>query len=118
MTRPRRRLPWVTLALVGVLLLIFACDFRSDEFHCEEAVAHMDSCCPNFNQQAVNCHFASGCGSTTYPSIDSNESVCLLAKSCEELRANGYCERVENAVPRTDRTEGNGADANGTQECP
>ncbi len=82
-----------TLSLVGVLL---ACgSIRQDEFLCENAVSHLQGCCPGFDASAVECHYNAGClDDTTYPELDETQSDCIMAESCATLRATGVCDRV------------------------
>ena len=78
--------------VVGALL---ACgSIRQDEFLCENAVSHLQGCCPGFNASAVECHFDNGCLDTTYPELDETQSNCILGESCATLRAAGVCDRV------------------------
>ena len=82
-----------TVSLVVAALL--ACgSIRQDEFLCENAVSHLQGCCPGFNAGAVECHFDNGCLETTYPELDETQSNCILGESCATLRAAGVCDRV------------------------
>jgi hypothetical protein len=82
-----------TVALVVGLLM--ACgDIRQDEFLCENAVGHLQQCCPGFSPDAVNCTYAPGCTTTVYPELDATQSDCIMGQSCGALRAAGVCDRA------------------------
>src|SRR5258708_3572357 len=70
-----------------------ACNVREDEFDCENAVAHLASCCPGFDAMSVDCTYDNACG-TTYPALDPTQSACIRQLSCESLRALGVCDRA------------------------
>jgi hypothetical protein len=70
---------------------------REDEFVCEDAVAHLQSCCPGFTGSNVDCTYQSqgGCGSPPiYPEISTDQASCIRNKSCDQLRAGGDCARA------------------------
>jgi hypothetical protein len=75
---------------VGVLL---ACGIRQDEFDCENAVAHLQQCCPGFDASAIDCTYSNYCG-PVYPALSISQSDCIRGKSCETIRAAGVCERA------------------------
>ena len=82
-----------TVALVVGLMM--ACgDIRQDEFLCENAVGHLQQCCPGFNPGAIDCTYAPGCTSTVYPELDATQSDCIMDQSCGALLASGVCDRV------------------------
>lgn len=82
-------------------------NFRTDVFACEDAVAHLASCCPEFRPGAVRCvysrHTTSGCDTyTTFredPAIPLDQAECVLALDCGMLRERGVCERARRLVP-------------------
>src|SRR5688572_22243328 len=55
----------------AVLLGVFLCSlvvgpgFREDEVSCEEAVAHLDECCPDFDETPMNCTYGGDCSSVS-----------------------------------------------------
>jgi hypothetical protein len=85
-----------TLSLaVGALL---ACGIRQDEFDCENAVAHLQECCPGFSGSSVSCTYNAGaCGGTTYPALDITTSDCIRQASCGTLVSQGICDRAMRA---------------------
>ena len=86
--RLARRAPgWLIAAAVG---LMFACgDMREDELDCEEAVSHLQDCCPGFDARRIECIYVTGCGGTTYPAISIAQSQCIRGESCSALSARG-----------------------------
>lgn len=96
------------------VVVLFACtdddhdQFRDDVIGCEEAAAHLESCCPGLVLGSNVCTFSyehnSGCGSETndyvYPAFTDSERSCILARSCADLVAGGICERARNAPAR------------------
>ena len=80
----------------AVLLGTFLCSlavgpgFRKDEVSCEEAVAHLDDCCPDFDETQLNCTYADQC-SNVYPDLKVAESECIREASCDEIRARNLC---------------------------
>jgi hypothetical protein len=68
--------------------------FRQDELECEEALAHLDDCCEDFDPAAVDCNHVDGCDTDTFPTISVDESQCIRDKSCESIRRDGICQRV------------------------
>jgi hypothetical protein len=83
--------------LGGALALIFACGdaLRQDELDCEEAVAHLKECCPNFPTYRVSCVYQSNGCESNGPDIDMAQSQCARDRSCSELVQAGVCERFE-----------------------
>lgn len=101
-----------------VLAAVFACEgqetkddeeddnqFREDVIQCEEAIARLERCCPDFDASRVLCNYYysydTGCGSTTeqsvHPALDLSESRCVRDTSCQDLVARGVCGRAEQA---------------------
>jgi hypothetical protein len=78
--------------------------FREDVIWCEEAVAHLEKCCPNFDTTRVACTFYysydEGCGTSTTrrtdPAFDKEESRCIRNTTCDALVAQGVCERARD----------------------
>ena len=74
--------------------------FREDVISCEEAVAHLEECCPEFRASNVECRYYfrrdEGClgpDSTTrvVPDIPLGESRCIRDETCDGLRSKGLC---------------------------
>jgi hypothetical protein len=98
----KRRLAssWIAVAAIA---LLFACgDMRQDELDCEEAVSHLQDCCPHFDSSKIDCTYTSAC-STTYPAISIPQSACIRSQSCSQLVSAGVCGRAQSAWPVTDR---------------
>jgi hypothetical protein len=92
------------------VLLLFGCNMREDELECEEAVAHLASCCPGFNTRGLNCSYEtrSGCTeSTYYPVFGIDESKTIRAASCDALITSGGCATAQQAM-RPSTTRGGG----------
>jgi hypothetical protein len=99
--------PWRRGFTVSVVVgMVFACgNIRQDEFICENAVSHLQECCPGFDPTRVACSYDTGCGVTTFPELDATQGQCILGDSCQALVANGVCDRVA-ALPDTGLEEG------------
>jgi hypothetical protein len=88
-------------------------NFREDVIECEDALDRLIACCPGFDASPVLCndyyHHTSGCGSSTTesvaPALSQDESACIRDRSCEELVADGVCERAQAARPDTYRSQ-------------
>jgi hypothetical protein len=86
--------------------MVLACGaIRQDEFICENAVSHLQECCPGFDPTRIVCSYDTGCGVTTYPELDETQGQCILGDSCQALVANGVCDRVA-ALPDEGLDEG------------
>lgn len=80
---------WLPVVVVWLTLGVGQrAGFREDEVECEEAAAHLSSCC----NAAVDlsCNFTDAC-SSTYPDLSPSESRCIRDLSCSEIRARGLC---------------------------
>ena len=100
------------LAAIALALLGTRCadGFREDEMDCEEAVAHLESCCGQMSVAPTACTHESSGGLVTATALTADESRCILGESCDQLRANGasgICGRVSQlpvpgaGVPQT-----------------
>ena len=57
------------------LVVLFACgDMRQDELDCEEAVSHLQECCPSFDSSRIQCLYVQGCTNGEVPDISMPES--------------------------------------------
>lgn len=78
-------------ALRVSLLMSFGCGVEvAGDFECEEAVARLKECCPELNPRAVDC--TGGVCNLTDLNLD--ESTCIQALSCTEIRELDLCTRV------------------------
>lgn len=104
--RPRSagRAPVALAAAILLAAVALRC-VRRDELHCENAVAQLESCCPEFRPDAGYCEYAEGCG-VVYPTISEGDAECIVGLTCGEIVAGGICERAQTAVPRTDSQPG------------
>jgi hypothetical protein len=111
----QRRLPPAGASFAFAIASILACSdpdhveddnqFRTDVVWCEEALARLTLCCPNFDPLIVECNyyysFDRGCGSEktrkVEPAFTQDESRCILDMSCDALAANGVCARAQQA---------------------
>lgn len=110
--RSRLRFPVLLLLTLGARIASAdeeAGDFREDVFACEEAVAHLASCCPSLAPNEVRCLYrrdrTDGCDYAHYyeedPGIGADEAECLLALDCGTIRERGICERAHEIKSRT-----------------
>ncbi len=93
-----------------------ASGFREDEVVCEEAVALLKNCCSSFQPIAIACHHERSdqpVGCLSYleprdqdPDIDEATSTCLRAMGCEDLVAQGVCERAATSAAHAIATGG------------
>jgi hypothetical protein len=96
---------WVRRAAcaAGLSALVASGGLRQDEIECEEAVAYLQGCCPDFSGATVACRHDSGCGVSVATALSVDESQCILAQSCAQIAAAGLCEKVKNLPsPSTD----------------
>jgi hypothetical protein len=94
------------LATAMSIALFFACGdaLNQEELDCEEAVAHLEECCPGFDSSQIVCvHEQQGCilGSTTHPAIERDQTTCIRHESCNALVSSGVCDRAQAAKPYT-----------------
>lgn len=105
---PRPIVPWIRRAVValGATFLVAGGGLREDELDCEEAVAHLASCCPNYDPTQIACKYSSTCG-ITLPALSVEESRCILDLSCDHVVQAGLCESTEGlSSPHTDEDGG------------
>lgn len=100
-----------------IALLLFACgghdhdQFRSDVLDCEEAVAHLETCC-KIQMAADACDYSFddyGCGGgakSVTPAFSTTESQSIQRQSCSELVNSGACEAAKAAEPNVSTTPG------------
>jgi hypothetical protein len=82
-----------------MLTLMASGGLREDEVDCEQAVAHLDECCPGFTwASSLRCEYDGGCAPNT-PGLTVEESNCVAAMSCDELVARDLCTTLANLVP-------------------
>lgn len=87
-------------------------NFRADVIECEDALARLQRCCPDFDAKPVLCNFfhsqSSGCGTSTTsnvkPAYSTAESACIREMSCDELVDQKVYERGQKARAYTKKT--------------
>jgi len=97
-------------------------NFRSDVMACEEAVARLDACCPDFDATKIDCGFhynrSSGCGvsssSSKNPAFNVSESTCIKTSSCNALVGSGVCGRAQAATPYTQESSSGSSYSSGS----
>lgn len=120
------------LLLPGVLLLLLLGirpqsargsddreDLTEEVLSCEEAVAALDECCPNFDPREVACEDhthvgedgdapkdgSGGCGDYNYrlvPDLDLEQSRCIRDMPCDALIRTSACERARSSPSERD----------------
>jgi hypothetical protein len=93
--------------LVGAAALALAGGQGGDgeevETACLEAVAHLGACCPGFDASLFVCGDGdphAGCTVVIVsPAISLDESRCICARSCADLRDGGICTRAGGSAP-------------------
>src|SRR5262245_41666869 len=98
---PRTRRKFlVRIALACVALAsLSAFGVDKEELDCEQAVAHLVSCCPGFDARSIVCEQPSGCGGkANHVDLDLGRSECILGASCEDLVASGACEQPKQVI--------------------
>lgn len=90
-----------TLLLAGFLAMAggWVGGLRQDELQCEEAVAKLLECCPDFRAEEIACNYSDGCGSTQYPALSIETSECIRDMDCETIVARSVCVRAQMAQP-------------------
>jgi hypothetical protein len=86
------------LAATAVLLLLGG--IGEQELECEEAFAHVESCC-----YALGVRPICGDGGCDTLTLSLAESTCIQALGCDDLRAAGICERVAALDPHAGQDE-------------
>jgi hypothetical protein len=82
-------------AAAAVCAVLFTGAIFEETLQCEEAIAHLQSCCPDlYSTHACG----DGCGTVM---LEGGESQCILERDCDELEKANVCERVE-ALSETD----------------
>jgi hypothetical protein len=129
-----RRIPLGVVFALGVVALL-ACEdgdtkndeeddnqFREDVIQCEEAIARLERCCPDFDGSRVLCNYyfhfdTSTCGprktESIQPALKLTESRCVLDTSCEDLVGKDVCKRAQDARTYTSRRVENGGSSSG-----
>ena len=90
-------------ALAALCGTLFTGAIFEETLQCEEAMAHLQSCCPDlYSTNACG----DGCADVT---LKGGESQCILERDCDELEELDVCRRVEQVTaidvdPDTERT--------------
>ncbi len=83
-------------------------DFDETVLSCEEALAKLQRCCPDFDPMRVDCVDDkvdnTGCGFHTYgrvlPAYTQAESTCIREMPCDALVNKGVCKRAQAIMRR------------------
>ena len=59
---------------------------------CEEAVSHLEECCPRIDNRRFNCEYNDGCGTDLVPVLSIRASNCIRSADCGNLQARGVCD--------------------------
>lgn len=95
----KARRPWAGFAAALFIGAPLACgDMKQDELDCEEAVAHLQDCCPGFDARRIECLHSDGC-TPERPAISIPQSQCIRGENCGELVSSGVCGRAQDAHP-------------------
>jgi hypothetical protein len=87
--------------LGGVLVVSAAWDTLNEEdLRCEELMAELADCCPDFDPTVINCQYE-GCNPATF---SVSELSCLEEMSCREIHARDLCARLDGRSPSTGTT--------------
>ncbi len=101
------------------LVVLFACgDMRQDELDCEEAVSHLQSCCPGFDSSGIQCTYSAACGTTQYPAISQSQSQCIRGEACGKLISTGVCSHAQGVWPVTVMGDAGGPESAPATVCP
>ena len=98
------------VALLACSALSLGAGIDPGELFCEDAVAHLASCCANFVPTRISCYYTNnssgGCSSgvldVTYPVLSEAESRCILALDCPTIMERALCPAVAALVPDRD----------------
>ncbi|MFT3764260.1 MAG: hypothetical protein QM820_01870 [Minicystis sp.] len=92
------RYGWIraVVAVLGLSTLVAGGGLREDELECEQAVAHLQSCCPGFETAQIRCVYSDTC-SLTLPALSIAESECIMKRSCDEIIASKLCEATQDS---------------------
>lgn len=94
-------------AMAGACVLLLSGAIFESTFQCEEAIAHLQSCCPDLYATNV-------CGDGCNPvNLEGGESQCILDRDCDELDKADVCDRVEELS-----LQGSEAEEKRTWVCP
>jgi hypothetical protein len=90
--KPRWTRWLLSCVLAGAALstLTGAFGIEKEEFECEQAVAHLADCCPDFDARGYIC--SNGCNYPSGPDIHTDAAECIVGASCDELVKSGACE--------------------------
>ena len=78
------------IAFAAVVAVVLSCgEIREGEMLCEEAVSHLDECCPDIDPRRLNCIYQDGCGTDLKPIFTIKASDCLRDRPCDVLMEKG-----------------------------
>jgi hypothetical protein len=74
------------------------------EFKCETALSPVEACCPGFDPTSYRC-INEGCGAGVEPDLSIADADCIRQKSCDDLKAEGYCDAPRLGSPTATPTQ-------------
>lgn len=87
-------------AIVLAALSPFMCGpILEDEFLCNEAIAHLQSCCTRFEVDSNFCADTVDCNDSHASQLSVAQSQCILAKDCDALAP--LCVQLPTQTPMT-----------------
>jgi hypothetical protein len=78
--------------VVGVVLGCGGID--DDELLCEEALGHLEDCCPGFDVHRFQCANQADCFNSVTPDVTQEASKCIRGHECSDARSSGLCDRM------------------------
>jgi hypothetical protein len=83
----------ITIAVVvGVALGCGGID--DDELACEDALSHLEDCCPKFDIHRFQCANQSDCSTAVPTDLTQTASDCIRSHSCSDALSSGLCDRM------------------------
>ena len=84
------------MGFAAVVAVVLSCgEIRESEMLCEEAVSHLDECCPEIDPRRLNCVHQDGCGTELRPVFTTAASECVRERPCDTLRSAGICDGLK-----------------------
>ena len=94
----------VVAVVFGVVPACESTQIRDDELSCEDAVAHLQQCCPGFTADQISCTYFAGGGtggcyaSPDEPGLNVPTSTCIRQRACDALVSKGICQEATTAA--------------------
>lgn len=93
MTWLRAALAGGTVFVASMIVALPALSSDGTEFACEEAVAHLASCCPDLEPKAFDCRRGFSCAGDEVANTDLDlaTSNCIQEMSCARIQEENLC---------------------------